>query len=418
MARRIRRSIRKRRSTRRVSRVGRRLRGATAFVRGAYPTLPPITSRRRVVKRGARLGKRRRFASGSGTVTKRVRIGDSAGYTQWKRYGFNRKLARLTLRKTLRANAATADFVWRAVAPLRERGMLWMYNRVEAATHDQWSRPIYLVDLTSAYTQHGNVAPVHRLIRGTILENSLQIPAYIAQEVPGLSPTDIRSNAWDLGTEYGWQRAFETDPERLSEKSILKWSEIRLDLWGCKKAPVEFTLSLVQFDEKALPPHSLTDGITERQAVDWWDDLSTKLINNPNIRRPPNGEFNNLLKVIDRKTFTINPTATYESDVDPHCKTVRLFYRHNRLVNFVWKSGDPAGTNVDQVSTDPASTTRYNPQLSNDGMSTAEPKARVYLMITCANWSGTADWATAAPAVPTTEKDASFNLQVYNRWAC
>lgn len=396
-----RRSVR-RRPFKKLSRKGRRLRGMTAVMPGgAYPggSFTAFGTRR-----GSRLGPLGKRARGYTGMTRRVkqrRFVDSSGYLQLQKYAFRKKLAKWTLNKAVRAVTQHYDFIWRATQKLAGNGKLWMDNYyVGTGATTQTYRPIYLVDLTSANTNGGQGQPVWGLRR----IQSASLPQYDLVPIIGLDNQGVNSTYWTDFYSGG-----QVSNYKLTEKSILKWSEIRLDLWGSVTQPCVYTLTLCQFDEAIFPLDPGSTSLVARQAVDFWDDLSGKLIFNENLRKPPNGNFRNMIKVIDRKQFIINPTATYESDQDPHCKVVRLFYRHNRMVNFAWQTRVPK-THLDGV--DPASAVTFDTTYGSEVYTTPQVKARVFLMITCGNFRG-----TQSGSAQSKNDTGSINMSVLNRWA-
>lgn len=388
-----RRSSRVRRA-RRVYRRGRRMTSVAPMYPRAAFTLPSMNNRRRSRISGR---KRTRF-SASTTQNKRQRYQDTAGYNQWVRYGFSKKLARYTMRKQVRALTQTRDYIWRNLIKLAGNGAMFMSNYYTGVgTARVIRRPIYLVDLTSTITQAGSGIPVFTLDRRAIGAN----PSYALTPVSGYTPSGTLSSTWNALNVPAVQA--------VAEKALLHWSEIRLDLWGAQQRPCEYTLTLCQFDDRLLPDGDNGSlNITDNEAIEWWDSLSGKLIQNPNLRKPPPGIGPNMLKVIDRRMFMINPISTTEADQDPHCKTVRLFYRHNRLVNFCW-SNTSKFTYPDE--TDAAAEITFAANTPATMFTTAQPKARIYLMVTCANFRGTQS-GSAESKIDT----GSINMQVTTRW--
>lgn len=399
MALRRRRRVQKRRLTRR----GRRTHGVTAL-RSAYPTLNPFGIAKPRVGRRIGVGAKRRGRYGPRTATKRRRVvRDSAGYIQWAQSKFTRKLGRLTLKKQLKALANEVDFVWKRTGRLDGGGSMFAGGWVDQTTNpDEAWRPIFLVDLTSGKVGTITHQPVVQLVR--VLDAGF--PRYDFRSVSGHTPTGGMSAYWNTAGSGGTADAMNTS---LDARSILKWSEIRADIWGAKEHPCEWTFTLCQFDEKLLPDPDMGLSMSEREGIDWWDQFASKLQFTPSERKVANGLYGNRMKVLDRRSFVINPTSTTESDVDAHCRSIRLFYRLNRRCNFQWSNRvDPVFT-ADQ---DPAQTVQFAPSLNEDQKSTVHPKARVFMMVTCANWRAPPSGFEGM----TTANTGSFNLSVYNRW--
>lgn len=396
-------AIRRRRSVRKrpLRRRGRRVNGVSVGVRGAYPTLPPLGVVR--TRRGRRLpvGTKRRFRGSSRTVTKRRRtVGDPGGYIQWAKSSGYKALGRLTQRKVNNANSEVIDFIWKRIGRLDGNGQLFAGHYLNsAATPDEAYRPIWLVDLTSGIvggTAHFPVTQVWRQLSGTT-------PRVAFAPHDGQTSTGGLSSAWQRAINGGTT----TTNLSLSDTSILKWAEIRADIWGAKEYPCEWTFTLCQLSEDVLPPGTDVD-LYDRQAIDWWDQLASKLIYSPSNRQVSNGR-RNMMRVLDRRSYIINPTSTTESDTDPHVRSVRLFYKLNRQCRFIWRTSSPVAL-TDNV--DPADGVRYDPITTGDQHATVMPQARVFMMITCKNWRAPVDGYAAMNSANT----GSMNLGVYTRW--
>lgn len=388
------------RKTRRpLRRGGRGIRGVATSLRSSRPRRvgpmasqgPRLAGRKR--QRGPRSWTERLFGK------RRRAVGDPGGYTQWSFSKGSKTLGRLTQRKINRATTDVLDLMWKRVGRLDIGGQMWAgHFKNSAATPDEVYRPIYLVDLTSGIaggTVHSPVVQVWRRLG-------------VTGEVVFAAVEGTDANA---ALTAGWQRAVNPGPTTtnpgLSDQSILKWSEIRADIWGAKEYPCEWTFTLCQLHPDVLPV-GVSTTTTDRVAVDFWDQLSSKLIFSPTNRGVANGPRKNHLRVLDRKTYVLNPTSTTESDADPHVRSLRFFYRMNRRCSFTWRNSVPTALIQDL---DPADTVRFDPNISSDQHATVEPKARVFMMITCKNWR-----APIEAAALSTANTGSLNLSVYNRW--
>lgn len=347
---------------------------------------------------------RRRFAGRTRTQTRRRTVRDGAGYIQWDKSSYQKSLGKLTQTKLNMANSDILDLIWKRTGRLDVQGQMFAGNWLDTtgAVHKAF-RPIFLVDLTSGITQGATASPVVQLVRnlGTGATTN-----YVFEPVSGYTSTG--------GLSAQWQRAFQTSPAgvtpQLTNKSILKWTELRFDLWGSREHPVEWELTLCQLDEEVqLDPASGGITLSNRQGVDFWDQVSSKLCFSPSERKVANGIDKNMVKVLDRKSFILNPTSNTEVDADPHVRSVRLFYRMNRKVSFVWRNY----VNATQIAgVDPAQNPGWDPNVASDQFDTAEPKARVYMMVTCKNWRE----PPTSYAELDTGNTATFNMSVYNRW--
>lgn len=394
----IRRRMRSVRPRRRVVRRsgGRRLKGIASALRGSARARAYAPPRTRIAGR-----KRTRGPKGwTETIfgKRRRTVKDSAGYIQWDQSKYTKSLGKLTLSKIVRANTQICDYIWKRVGRLDGAGQMYAGNWVDTtSTPDQAFRPIYLVDLTMK--QGGSFGPVSQLSRKLGVT-----PEVVFNPVNGQAPSGT------LTVDY--QSAYNPTSANSSpsDVAILKWSEIRADIWGAQNHPVEWTFTLCQLNEKVLPADE-NAVLFDREGIDWWDSLSSKLCFSPSDRKINNGPYKNHIKVMDRRSFILNPTSTTENDADGHVRSVRFFYKLNRKCNFSWSNNAPAALVAD---VDPAQNSNFDPFTSGDSHFTVEPKARVFMMITCKNWR--APPTTYAGMTPA--NTATFNLSVYNRWIC
>lgn len=398
---------RRTRTRRRARRGGRRLKGVTAVgFRGAYPTLPAMRA-----FRGRRVGlrtgmKRTRARTMTRTTNKRRRVMDPGGYTQWNSSKFAKKLGRLTQRKLNLVSTTNLDLIWKRTGRLDGGGQIYLGSWSPDST--QAYRPIFLCDLTSGAQVAGRAAPCYILKR----KFDVSFGSYQFEPVAGYEASGITLDS-------RWQTANWTGPTSAAScggRAILKWSEIRADIWGTKEHPCEWTFTLCQLDDRVLPTgHDYTTYLNgnalDANATTWWDSFSQQLVFTPSDRKINDGVYANVVKVLDRRTFVMNPTSTTETDTDPHVRSIRLFYNMNRKLNFVWEDRTPVNAEI-QVSEDPAQNPRFKPFLPADVDFYVAQKARVFMMVTCKCWRAPIDGYNNL----TTSNTPSFNFAVYNRW--
>lgn len=401
----------RRRSARRVRRAarrpGRRPLGVASAMRRGRPRRAGPAQRQRVAGR-KRTRDPRTWTEYVFGKRRRVR-NDPSGYVQWTRDRAAKKLGRLTLNKIVKANTEIADFLWKRNGRLDTVGAMWLYNSYETlAGADKHHRPVYICDLTSGVAPTETAVPVWRLIHTT----DGTVPFYSMEPVLGL-------NSDGTSTVAGWRDALASGsstsiPARLTGVSILKWSEIRADLWGAKNFPCEYQLTLCQID-----PDVIEDVDYGNTAAAWstlgtpdqvrfWDGVCSKLVFNPNERKVAPASANRI-KVLDRRTYRFNPTQSTENDGDPHVKSIRLFYRMNRRCNWMWS--DKSNFNLTTADDDPAHGPTWEPITASDTRARVHPKSRVYLMITCAEWGPPTAFGTE-----TSVNTPSMHLTLYNRW--
>lgn len=345
-----RRRVQRKRTSRR--RTGRRIRGVSAYgFSGAYPTLPAIGARR-----GRRLpvGKKRKYG-GSYTSTKRQKtIKDKGGYNQWCKYLFKRKFGRLTQRKQNYKDDANIQMIWRRTAALSGNGAILMSYWRDAT---QVALPFYIWELNQYPGQSTAVTCMQ--------------PRFTTA---GLS-WDVANGVDNAGNVNSYWQYAKADSAPGGPRFIMRWVNAKLDLWGAKAQPTVYTVGLVQFNDDDMVP--VANGLTTPAITEYWREFFNPLIYNPSasnasvFNKPP-------MKFMWRKQVEIDPTSSTETDADPHCKSLNLWFSMNRRCNFAWKRTVGAQPAVADVGT-----SKWDNFTSTEVSQQVDPRARVYLVVYC-----------------------------------
>lgn len=360
MARRFRRSVRRRRRVTRRS--GRRLRGVSAVgFKSAYPTMPPIGA-----FRGRRIpvSRKRKFGGATATRKRQRTIEDTGGYTQWKKYLFKKTFGKLTQAKHNYKDTANIQMIWRRTGALSGNGALYMSHWKDASTLNV---PMYIWELNQYPGQTTAPACYLPVFGASGLTWSTQA---------GYQNDGVTANAF-------WQYA-KADSAPGGPRFVMRWVNAKLDLWGAKAQPTIYTVQLVQFkDEDIVPGVAATAAITE-----YWREFFVPLIYNPSAKNA--GLYNKSpIKVMWSQQICIDPTDDNETDKDPHCKSLNLWFKMNRRCNFAWKRTVGAVPAIADVATgkwDNFTATEVSPQV--------DPRARVYLMVFCNKFVQDTSYAT------------------------
>ena len=248
------------------------------------------------------------------------------GYIQWSSRQYKKTFGRFTQAKINKLQMDRIIFVWRRLRNLDDGlGTLWMNNYWTAGAAA--GVPLYVFELDSIINeQQGNIVSANPMWSLTRSDAGV----YSWFNVAGASPV----NGTDT-TSWTTERA-EANVTNSSihprAASLFRWADIRMDCWGMKNHPCKFVIELCQLKEEVAPGGTNIDDNAGR----FWDAQVRPFIANPNFSQPAYGD-RSYKKILDRKEFHINPTSTTESDPDPHCRTVKLFYWFNRMCRYDWK---------------------------------------------------------------------------------
>lgn len=306
------------------------------------------------------------------TQTKtRTRPGEegTGGYAQWTRRYAQGKFGRLTPKKIDSLSLEKNIYTHRRIGPFNDYGQLFLTNRVTAG--GALELPLVLFELNSCNNHVNGVTTYHSPVR-TLRQVGLNME-FLAQT--GQTPDGTLSSSF-------WQLENSAHPNlsgqsQVGETAIHKWSSLDLELWGTRNKPTRYTIELVQFSEDVLPAFDTTiDG----NKSEFWQAMVKHYTYSP-MAQIDDGYGRKKYKVLKRYSVSIDPTASYENDPDPHVKTMKLFYRFNRKCRFNWQFNTP---DVQSIANMNEPDWR---QEANQNMTQVHPNARIYVMIRASNFT-------------------------------
>lgn len=346
-------------------------------------------------------------------------IVDPGAYDQWRDYKRSYKLGNVTTKKLIKNTIDKMRWRFQRLDTFSGQGALWLARDRTASVSNY---PFYLFDLTCMDNSIGASGTQNNPIIGYRLRSSGSV--FDFTPVDGQGGTGLSAGTYNTG---GW--ICETAPGASAtlkyphDSCILNWVNVKLNVWGAKAKPTKVYVQLVQLPEWMQPDDvmdittaSLPSGITIKESnggmvagtsfasptTSAYTQILTKLLENP-ISQSSRGRKESF-KVIKSQTIIIDPTSTTESDQNPHCKTVSLFYKFGRRQNFNWEhglSGELTALdltdNVNDYAVDQAApNTCY-----------VHPKARYFLMVSAHNY-----YLPAVDAAPSNTNDASFDILI------
>lgn len=114
------------------------------------------------------------------------------------------------------------------------------------------------------------------------------------------------------------------------ERSMLEWLDMRFNIMAPTARPTTVTLRIVQLLDDEYDPW-IFDGTNTTHQVFWQARVAALTGNNIHVYNTPNRKG---WKVVATKTFELQPTSTTENDTRGHIKTLKWFYRVNKVFNY------------------------------------------------------------------------------------
>lgn len=200
--------------------------------------------------------------------------------------------------------------------------------------------------------------------------------------------------------QYRWQVERTADlitntPRNWGDKMYLEWADIRMQIYGARKAPTRVFVDIIQFTEEEYCPRKVivdTSGAQHFESQDASETASTdpalfarwqnfhvaevdRLLGNSIAKRGvkmPRG-----YNVLFSKIFDFEPVMTTEGDACPHNVQFELKYYIDKVINYVEKpQGDTLITTAEMIQPNEWDTSDYGKTLTS-----CNPKGRVYLRI-------------------------------------
>lgn len=294
----------------------------------------------------------------------------TGAYSQWTQAYKQAKFGRLTPRKIDKLSTERIIYTHRRIGPFNDYGQQYMLNYQDA--NGDLNYPLMLFELNSCNNiVNGAITtqnPVYRMGQYSLTTNVAWFPVS-GQEADGVTT----NNAWRL--ESASHSTTSTGAYPL-EQAIHKWSSLDLELWGCRNKPTKYHISLVQFSEDVLPSY----GNATSAATEFWQSLIKQYTYSP-LAKMEDGYNRNKMKILKQYKVNIDPTANFENDPDPHVRTMKLFYKFNRMSNFSWEYSNPIGMTIAEMGDADWKSK------SNQNKTQVHPNARIYVMVRASNYT-------------------------------
>lgn len=266
----------------------------------------------------------------------RVSIQDNTSYQQWKKYSIRSGRKRRGTMPILRSNLVRMDYTFKGLSDSFDgRGLFaMMHNRSDvpdAGTGEySYTQPLYTLALNScrqaALTLTGSVgqvfapAPMRSYIR-------TGDGPWIHSGVLGVNPPGSFDGSLQCSSDEG------SNSGAMGPSGFLNWTDVKLNLWGARLRQTVFYIDICRaIDPEANPYRYSPNTVLPPALGQHLDEIMRPLTVNPlatanNLTKSP-------WKVLKRIKVELDPILTTEGDTNGHCKTIDIFNRWGRIVDF------------------------------------------------------------------------------------
>lgn len=162
------------------------------------------------------------------------------------------------------------------------------------------------------------------------------------------------------------------------QTSILKWHDVKMNLWGAKARAVKYVIQVIKIDDEILDPWTVKAAAAGGTADDnkyqaFWQSMVKPYAYNPIAYVDP--KMKQKYKVLKTYSCIIQPTSTTESDADPHVKTLNWFMRWDRIIDYSQDSARFTGVN------DVVNEADFLNEEAKYGATTTDTKSKLFLLI-------------------------------------
>lgn len=345
-------------------------------VKRARRTTRVQTKQRKVVRRSRTTVRRKKQSE--------VQGGDYTQFTESHiKSGKYNKLSLRNLSRYVKAQEEPLLLRWNGVKNFDDYGYHPCGRDTSDATYTRL--PLYMFDLTSTINSSlGSYTAASPLFRLQIVKASGTIAW---QQISGLQ-ADGATTSTEI--QYEKNPTYSTLTSSPYDKSLLKWTDVRLNLWGAKNKAIKYTIAIVKLLDPDLDPYEQTyNRSTNNKHSAHWQQVIKPYTFNP-VSSTGAG-LSKRIKVLKTFTKIIQPTTSTENDVDPHAHILKWFMKWDRMLSY--KESPPYIT----TATDLISQADFSTSVAR--VSTrADPKQKLWLMVTASAYSDTVgfDAATAA----------------------
>lgn len=257
--------------------------------------------------------------------------------------------------------------------------------------------PLNAFDITSCINQAGGAPVVASPLTGLFMNptnGQIDFINRLGTDSDGTTTT----SQWK--TEEASMQNFQSLP---LTKDILKWVNIRLNLYGARSKATKFRVMLVRFkDNEVVPtPSGATDYLPataiSSKRTQFYQSLLKPYVFSP-IATTTN-LYSKYMQVIKNEQFIINDVSTTSFDSAPMSKVINWFVRLDRVCNYV--------NNAVNINTgaDVADQADYTVNVGQQIYPYTSPTSRLYLIVMASAWTDCAN-------VPTTQTQPTYDISV------
>lgn len=291
-------------------------------------------------------------AGAAQTANKRARttvIQDPSSYQQHEQIFINGGLKKRSLTDVLRSNIIRLDYTFKGLRDFNGYGNYWMHQYpVSSADESPMKMPCYFFAMNGC-NQEGltmgnstDITQYTRPMRMAVRGNS----AWYSDTIDGQAPDATNSSVlWPTTDSVN---NVDSVVGAMGPRGYLNWTLFKINLWGCRYKQTTFYIDICSVSDADGNPFRYAPGsLFPTTLSQHLDEMMRPLTVNPI------STANNLTpspwRVLKRVKVSIDPISTTEGDQDPHCKTLNLFNRWGRAVDFksfIYEPG-PNTTNVE-----------------------------------------------------------------------
>lgn len=277
-------------------------------------------------------------AGAAQTANKRARttvIEDPSSYQQHQRINISSGRKKRSLNTIIRSNLVRLDYTFKGLKDFTEHGFFWMRNAPTINHAESSSRqPIYVFAMNGCNQESmttGNSVHVSQYTRPMRMLTRGASGAWSSDTIQGHDEAGLPSNTLEFATDH--IRDVGSTIGAMGPRGYLNWTLFKLNLWGAKNKQTTFYVDICScIDPDANPFRYQAGSLYPGEFNQHIDEIMRPLTVNPI------STANNLTpspwRVLKRIKVSIDPISSTEADQDPHCKTLKLFNRWGRTVDF------------------------------------------------------------------------------------
>jgi len=282
-------------------------------------------------------------------------IEDPSSYQQHQRINISSGRKKRSIMPIIRSNLIRLDYTFKGLKDFTERGYYWMRQKpsVDAANSPLF-QPIYMFSMNScnqeALTTGNSVEYDNRSSPMRVFLRGATTGLWESQIAFGHDEAGLPSSYLEVATDD--MRDLDSVVGAMGPRGYLNWTVFKLNLWGAKNKQTTFYIDICSvIDPDANPFRYYAGSLYPAEFSQHMDEIMRPLTVNPistanNLTRSP-------WRILKRIKVSIDPISTTEGDQDPHCKTLKLFNRWGRTVDFKSSVFEPGGNVTNDAFVNP-----------------------------------------------------------------